>query len=228
LQINRSGSVGHSELSENEAVRLTQESDSEAMRIDIVMLIILALAAVYSPLARAQSLSSTSMQNSSPIDLKKLTKKADSGSTQSQLQLGFAYEFGKGVDENIYQALGWYSKAANSGDSAAQTNLGYLYETGPEAIKDLAEAAKWYTRAAVDGDSPGQFDLGLLYLRGQGVQKSTEDALHWIQRAVDADYPRALTVAVALTMLTGHVGEFARVNGPVLVSEGSTLRPSPD
>lgn len=61
------------------------------------------------------------------------------------------------------------------------------------------------------------------------MQKSTEDALHWIQRAVDADYPRALTVAVALTMLTGHVGEFASgVNGPVLVSEGFTLRLSPD
>ena len=62
------------------------------------ILIMLALAVVRPPLAWAQSLSSTSMQNSSPINLKKLIKKADSGSTQSQLQLGFAYQFGKGVD----------------------------------------------------------------------------------------------------------------------------------
>jgi TPR repeat protein len=130
LQINRSRSVEHSELSENEALRLIQESDSEGMRMDIFILIILALAVVYSPLERAQSLSSTSMQNSSPIDLKKLTKKADSGSTQSQLQLGFAYQFGKGVDWDNYQAIRWYNKAANAEDALAQTNLGYLYHIG--------------------------------------------------------------------------------------------------
>jgi hypothetical protein len=53
LQINWSRSVEHSELSENEALRLIQESDSEDMRMDIFILIILALAVVYSPLERA-------------------------------------------------------------------------------------------------------------------------------------------------------------------------------
>jgi TPR repeat protein len=37
LLINRSRSFENSELSENEAVRLTQESDSEGMRLDIVI-----------------------------------------------------------------------------------------------------------------------------------------------------------------------------------------------
>src|SRR6266403_854983 len=160
-----------------------------------LLLITLLFTIGYTDFAAAQSLAPTaptSIQKSSQIDLKGLTKKADSGDPQSQFQLGLAYEFGQGVEQDTYAAIRWYRLAANSGDPAAQNNLGYLYQTGPKAVRDLAEASKWYMRSAAYGNPAAQVNLGLLYLRGEGVQKSTEDGLHWIHRAADAEYPMAL------------------------------------
>src|SRR5260370_28557917 len=144
--------------------------------------------------AAAQSAWSKRASNSraSQIDLKKLTKKANSGDTAAQFKLGYAYHFGLGVDKNVYQAIQWYRKAANYGDPAAQTNLGYIYETGPEAVKDLQEAVKWYMRPAVSGSTEAALNLGLAYLYGTGVNQSIDDARQWIGRAADADCPAGL------------------------------------
>src|SRR5260370_25200031 len=140
---------------------------------------------VHPDFARAQSLTAPSTQNSSRIDLKGLTKKADSGNTAAQFQLGLAYHFGNGVDKDIYEAIRWYRMAANSGDPAAQNNLGHLYQTGPQGVKDLGEASNWSTRAATAGNPVAQLKLRLLYLRDEAEQKSTEDGLHWSHRAAE-------------------------------------------
>src|SRR5258708_16083490 len=81
-----------------------------------LLLIALLLTIVHPDFAKAQSLTAPSTQKSSRIDLKGLTKKADSGNTAAQFQLGLAYHFGNGVDKDIYEAIRWYRMAANSGD----------------------------------------------------------------------------------------------------------------
>jgi len=118
-----------------------------------LLLIALLLTIVHPDFARPQSLSPTLVprSKSSRIDLKGLTKKAESRDTVAQFKLGYAYQFGQGVDKDEYEAIRWYRMAANYGDSSAQTNLGYIYENGPEGVQDLAEAAKWYMRGAVSG-----------------------------------------------------------------------------
>ena len=145
------------------------------------MLIILLFTIKYSDFACAQSLSPSSNPQSSRINLKELTKKATSGSIESQFQLGFAYQFGKGVDQDIHAAVRWYRMAADKGDPSAQNNLGYLYETGPEGIKDLAEAAKWYMRSAADGNPVAQLNIGLFYLGGVRGKKREQYAIYWIK-----------------------------------------------
>jgi TPR repeat protein len=135
---------------------------------EILALILFVFAAACPRASSAQSFSRTSGQNSSQIDLMKLTKKADSGDIQSQVELGFAYQFGNGVEQNMDEAIRWYRKAANNGDAAAQNNLGYLYEKGPKTVKDLGEAGKWYMRAAVDGSPISQLNLGLLFFVEKG------------------------------------------------------------
>src|SRR5260370_37675790 len=129
-----------------------------------VLLIALVLTIVHAEKAQAQSLNPARIAKSSRIDLKGLTKDANSGSTAAQFQLAVAYQFGKGVDQDIYEAIRWYRMAANGGDPNAQNNLGYLYQTGPKGVKDLAEAAKWYMRAATVGNALSQLHLGLLYV----------------------------------------------------------------
>src|SRR5260370_19553470 len=163
-----------------------------------LLLIALLITVGHTDFAAAQSLASASEQKSSPLDLKGLTKKADSGSTESQFQLGLAYQLGKGVNKDIAEAIKWYRVAANHGDPAAQNNLGYIYQTGPKAVRDLTEASRWYMRAASDGNPAAQVNLGLLYLRGEGVKKSPGDALHWINRAAETEYPTAMAALACL------------------------------
>src|ERR1700688_1383173 len=101
----------------------------EGMRREL-LLIALLLTIVQPDFARPQSLSPTLVpkSKSSRIDLKKLTRKAESGDTASQFRLGYAYQFGQGVDKDEYEAVRWYRMAANYGNSSAQTNLGYIFE----------------------------------------------------------------------------------------------------
>src|SRR5258708_12130768 len=124
-----------------------------------LLLIALLLTIVHPDFAKAQSLTAPSTQKSSRIDLKGLTKKADSGNTAAQFQLGLAYHFGNGVDKYIYEAILWYRMAPNSGDPVAQNNLGHLYQTGPQGVKDLVAPSKWHIPASPDANPLPQLTL---------------------------------------------------------------------
>ncbi len=63
------------------------------------------------PAQSAQSFSLASGQKDSQIDLKKLTKQAVSGDIPSQVQLGFDYQFGEGVEQNY----GWGDPLVSQG-----------------------------------------------------------------------------------------------------------------
>lgn len=125
-------------------------------------------------------------------DTMALSDKALAGDTQAQLQLGIAFQFGQGTDQNFEEAMHWYHVAADRADPVAQTNLAYLYETGATGSANAGEAAKWYLRAAVSGFVRAQFNLGILYLRGAGVERSADEAAHWIGEAAAAGCPKAV------------------------------------
>ena len=44
--------------------------------------------------------------------------------------IGYMYDFGKGVEVNYEEAAKWYLMAANKGEGIAQNNLALLYENG--------------------------------------------------------------------------------------------------
>jgi hypothetical protein len=153
---------------------------------------LVALAALISTSAIAQ----TSDSEAAPAKLSghaaELKKKALAGDTKAQLRLGIAFEFGDGVARNLDEAAHWYRIAADRGDPIAQTNLAYLYENGRDGVRDPSEAARWYMRAAVSGFARAQFNLGTLYLQGSGVERNDEEAAHWIGLAAEAGCPSAL------------------------------------
>ena len=69
----------------------------------------------------------------------------------AQNNLGYAYDFGKGISEDKEEAVKWYRKAAEQGYASAQYNLGYAYAHGEGVSEDRAEAEKWYRKAAEQG-----------------------------------------------------------------------------
>ena len=44
--------------------------------------------------------------------------------------MGFAYEYGQGVEQDYEEAVRWYSLSADQGDAEAQCCTGFAYEYG--------------------------------------------------------------------------------------------------
>jgi TPR repeat protein len=106
-------------------------------------------------------------------------KKAEEGDAEAQYNLGLRYEYGKGVQQDIVEAVKWYQKAAEQGNAMGQGRLGWMYGSGRGVTQDYAEAIKWLRKAAEQGDTDAQLYLGWLYKSGLGVPRDYISACMW-------------------------------------------------
>ncbi len=118
---------------------------------------------------------------------KDLIIKAEQGDIEAQIKIGFKYENGEDIEQNIEEALKWYKKAADQGSSNAKVNIGNLYRNGngvgvPQSDKD---ALHWYQKAADQGNADGQNLLGIMYFNGTGIDKDNNQALSWFHKSAD-------------------------------------------
>ncbi len=91
---------------------------------------------------------------------------------------GEAYSKGKGVPQDSYEAIEWYSKAAKLGHSGAQYALGVAL-LGSEDVVDQAKAVDLLSKAADKDHARAQLSLGLCYMNGVGAGQSTKKARHY-------------------------------------------------
>jgi uncharacterized protein len=75
---------------------------------------------------------------------------------KSLYQIGYMYDHGEGVPQDLKQASEWYIKSAEKGYARAQYRLGLLYATGAGVEKNLKESEKWYRKAAGQGFRPAK------------------------------------------------------------------------
>jgi hypothetical protein len=80
---------------------------------------------------------------------------AEQGNAAAQLNVGFLYHYGLGVEQNHSGAVKWYRKAAEKGLPEAQFSLGTVYESGAGGPRDLVRAYRWYSLAA-ESVPPGE------------------------------------------------------------------------
>lgn len=133
-------------------------------------------------------------------DFAALKSRAESGDAAAELQLAKAYETGKGVRADKFQAADWYLKSAEHGNAEAQNTTGVLLRTGGGGRKDPTEALKWFRLAAKQGYADAMFNIGTAYYNGDGVEISDELALCWFiaaqafgSKAADGAVQRALS-----------------------------------
>lgn len=81
-------------------------------------------------------------------------KAAEQGHARAQLDLGFAYENGMGVEKYLVEAAMWFRKAAEQGYAPAQDRMAYCYEKGLGVERNLEKAVEWCKRACQQ-DFPG-------------------------------------------------------------------------
>ena len=97
----------------------------------------------------------------------------------AQSNIGLCYEYGRGVNQDYYEAVKWYRKAAEQGHAGAQKNLGICYYNGRGVTQDYYEAVKWYRKAAEQGNANAMSWMGYFFENGEGVTKNLQEAIRW-------------------------------------------------
>lgn len=97
----------------------------------------------------------------------KLTRSADSGNLESQMELAYLYLYGiDDVEQDFEKALHYYNLAAEQKDPIALNNLGSLYFSGIGAPKDTGKALKLFSEAAKLGNDNAALNLAFINLTG--------------------------------------------------------------
>ncbi len=123
--------------------------------------------------------------------LKWYREAADQNNASAQNVLGFAYNWGIGVEQDPKKAAEWYQKAADQGYVLAQGTMGNFYRDGIGVEQNLKKAVEWYRKAADQGQPFSQNSLGDAYYWGIGVEQDYKKAFEWWRKSADSGYIEA-------------------------------------
>lgn len=124
-------------------------------------------------------------------------KEPCSASLDCQRFLGWKYY----EQDDMEQALGWFSKAAEQGDADALFGIGSVHF----AQKDFRIALQYYERAAEHGSSKSYAWIGYIYQLGLGVPKSFEMAIKYYEHSAAHGYILAERALIRLKLQHGNV-----------------------
>ena len=110
---------------------------------------------------------------------------AAKGNAVAQNNIGILYLDGKGVPQNIPEAVRYLSLSAAAGSSLGQNNLGGLYRDGKGVARDYGKAAQWFSASAAQANAAAMYNLGLMYELGQGMKPEPVHAYMWYALAAD-------------------------------------------
>lgn len=110
-------------------------------------------------------------------------KKANNGNKESEFVIGYLYENGRGVPQNINEAVKWYRKSAKKKYTKALNNLAYLYQNGNGVEKDIRKAEELLKMSAKQGDDVACLNLGILYQTNNEI--NMENAKFWYKKAMN-------------------------------------------
>lgn len=112
---------------------------------------------------------------------------ANQGLSKAQVNLGFFYDMGLGVEKDFEKAVYWYGLAAAQGDPDGDFDLAMCYLHGEGVEKDLTLARKWFSSALKHGDGGRSLNgMALTYDDGPQSGRDYAEALRWYLRAADA------------------------------------------
>jgi len=116
---------------------------------------------------------------------------AQGGDVIAAYLIGYMFEFGRGVPQDLGQARAWLEKAAVSGLAPAQLELGYFLEQHGAGAEDKARA-RWLMEAASEqGFAKAQAHLASL-LMSDKAPADYQRGVELLRAAAARDYPYAV------------------------------------
>ncbi len=105
--------------------------------------------------------------------------------TESEYYVGLYYQNGKGVPQNIEQAIFWLEKAALKKDKNALYHLAMILIK--QENKDFKTIAKLLEQAAALDHPHAQYNLAVMYQKGDGVEQNMQKSFFWYEKAANAN-----------------------------------------
>lgn len=97
--------------------------------------------------------------------------------------MGYFTATGKGIKQDLPEALRWYRLAAEHGDVSSYADIGIFYAKAYGVKKNKNRAVQYYIMGAEKGDPYAQYLLGRAYEQGRGIKYSPERSLYWLEKA---------------------------------------------
>ncbi len=110
---------------------------------------------------------------------------AAKGDPSAEFEVGARFAEGRGVQQDLQQAVNWYQRAAAQGYAPAQYRLGSMFERGLGVKTDLARARVWYQRAAEQGIVKAMHNLAVLTAGRDSAMTDYATAGKWFRSAAD-------------------------------------------
>ncbi len=114
-------------------------------------------------------------------------KACDAGKADFCKALGFMYDNGRFVAQNLSLAVHFAQMGCDGGDMEGCSNLGVAYDNGRGVTQDHTRAVQLFQKACDGGadGADGCLDLGSEYSNGIGVTKDTTRAAQLYEKACD-------------------------------------------
>lgn len=105
---------------------------------------------------------------------------------EAQYYLGLMYEFGKGVDKRLEEALRLYRLSAAQGFGLGIQSVARFHQSGFATPKDDLEATRWYYLCALRGEGTCMSSMASRYIYGLGgVEVDYAEGMRWARLAVE-------------------------------------------
>jgi TPR repeat protein len=106
------------------------------------------------------------------------------GNAEAQLVLGLYFQDGRGVQQDLGRAVGWWEQAAAQGRLDAITFIANAYlEGGAGLRREPKVAIEWLERGTDAGSASAPFELAMIYYLGKSVPKDWVTAAQWAKVA---------------------------------------------
>ena len=99
--------------------------------------------------------------------------------------MGARFAEGRGVPQNLDEAVKWYDRAAQAGIVPAIFRLGTFYEKGLGVKKDVDIARRYYEQAAERGNAKAMHNIAVLDADGGGKAADYKSAAQWFRKAAE-------------------------------------------
>jgi len=106
---------------------------------------------------------------------------AANGDPSAEFEVAVRLAEGRGVSQDLTEAVSWYQRSAARGFAPAQYRLGTLYERGLGVNADRGRAMAWYRSAAEKGNLKAMHNLAVLNASANPANYRT--AAHWFAEA---------------------------------------------